>query len=152
MTRTAPTQQGVALIEALIASAVLGIGLVGATQLTLRTLNTASENRQHTVAQHLAQEAMDCLHVQARTALALCPPKTLVQVQGVRYLREASSTPRGDGALTDLHVRVQWAAPGRPGRRSAAAADLQSQASSDQSIDWHSSTSALPGWLGVSSP
>lgn len=149
MSRTAPTQHGVALIEALIASAVLGIGLVGATQLTLRTLNTASENRQHTVAQHLAQEAMDCLHVQARTALALCPPKTLVQVQGVRYLREASSTPRGDGALTDLHVRVQWAAPGR---RSAAAADLQSQASSAQRIDWHSSTSALPGWLGVSSP
>ncbi|WP_090046825.1 hypothetical protein [Limnohabitans sp. 2KL-27] len=149
MTRTASAQQGVALIEALIASAVLGIGLVGATQLTLRTLNTASENRQHTVAQHLAQEAMDCLQVQARTALAVCPPQTLVQVQGVRYQREASSKPRGDGALTDLHVRVQWAAPGR---RSAAAADLQSQASSDKSIDWHSSTSALPGWLGVSSP
>jgi hypothetical protein len=137
MTRTAPSQQGVALIEALMASAVLGVGLVGAMQLTLKTLNTASTNRQHTVAQQLAQEAMDCLHVQARTGLAFCPPQTSVQVQGVRYQRETRSTPRGDGALTDLHVRVQWAAP---------------STSSNQRIDWHSSTSALPGWLGVSSP
>ncbi len=133
MTRTRPTQQGMALIEALIASAVLGIGLVGATQLTLKTLNTASESRQHTVAQHLAQEAMDCLHAQARTGIAGCAAQTSVQVQGVRYQREARSTPRGDGALLDLHVRVQWAA-------------------ADNFIDWHSSVSAVPGWVGVSSP
>ena len=31
-------QSGMALIEALIASAILGIGLLGATQLTLRSL------------------------------------------------------------------------------------------------------------------
>ena len=54
-------QQGMALIEALVASAVLGIGLLGATQLTLKTLQTATDSRQHTVAQLLAQEAMDCL-------------------------------------------------------------------------------------------
>ncbi len=112
MTRSAKTQQGVALVEALIASAVLGIGLVGATQLTLKTLNAASQNRQHTVAQHLAQEAMDCLHVQARTGTALCPPQETLQVQGLSYQRQARSTPRGDGALIDLHVQVQWAAIG----------------------------------------
>ena len=66
MTGRPRAQQGMALIEALIASAVLGIGLVGATQLALKTLHMASASRQHTVAQHLAQEAMDCLH--ARTA------------------------------------------------------------------------------------
>ncbi len=133
MTRTARAQQGMALIEALIASVILGIGLVGATQLTLKTLNTASENRQHTVAQHLAQEAMDCLHVQVRTSIALCPPQTSLQVQGVHYQRESRSTPRGDGMLQDLHVRVQWAA-------------------TNNFIDWHSSTSTLPVWVGVSSP
>ena len=133
MKKPPPQQQGMALMEALVASAVLGIGLVGATQLTLKTLNTASESRQHTVAQHLAQEAMDCLHAQARTGIAWCAAQTSVQVQGMRYQREARSTPRGDGALLDLHVRVQWAA-------------------ADTCIDWHSSVSAVPGWLGVSSP
>lgn len=141
MTRTRQNQQGMALIEALIASAVLGIGLVGATQLTLKTLNTASQNRQHTVAQHLAQEAMDCLHVQARTGVTLCPPQASLLVQGMRYQREARSTPRGDGTLIDLRVRVQWVATGTP-----------SGAPSDQHLDWHSSVSAVPGWLGVSSP
>jgi Tfp pilus assembly protein PilV len=141
MKRTAQTQQGMALIEALIASAVLGIGLVGATQLTLKTLNTASQNRQHTVAQHLAQEAMDCLHVQARTGITLCPPQASLLVQGVRYEREARSKPRGDGTLIDLQVRVQWAAPGNA-----------SGTASYQHTDWHSSASSVPGWLGVSSP
>lgn len=141
MTRSAKTQQGVALVEALIASAVLGIGLVGATQLTLKTLNAASQNRQHTVAQHLAQEAMDCLHVQARTGTALCPPQETLQLQGLSYQRQARSTPRGDGALIDLHVQVQWAAMG-----------ASKSKASDHRIDWHSSASSLPGWLGVSSP
>jgi type IV pilus modification protein PilV len=58
-------QQGMALVEALIASAILGIGLVGATQLTLKTLNTASQNRHQIVAQQLAHEAMDCLRTSA---------------------------------------------------------------------------------------
>ncbi len=133
MNRTTQRQQGMALIEALIASAVLGIGLVGATQLTLKTLNTASESRQHTVAQHLAQEAMDCLHAQTQAGTALCPAQESLQVQGVRYQRETRRTPRGDGTLHDLHVRVQWSA-------------------TDNRIEWHSSASALPGWVGVSLP
>ena len=138
-----------ALIEALIASAVLGIGLVGATQLTLKTLNTASESRQHTVAQHLAQEAMDCLYLQAKTGSALCPAQESLQLQGVRYQREARSTPRDDGMLTDLHVRVQWVAAGR---RMGAASATDLGAASENRVEWHSSSSALPSWVGVSSP
>lgn len=145
MTRAAHAQQGMALIEALIASAVLGIGLVGATQLTLQTLHTASESRQHTVAQHLAQEAMDCLH--ARTAL--CPTQERLEVQGLHYDRQSRRTPRGNalagGAVDDLQVTVEWTTSGT---RPAAGQDKPDK----NRIEWHSSVSALPGWVGVSLP
>jgi Tfp pilus assembly protein PilV len=146
MTRPQPSgQQGMALIEALIASAVLGIGLVGATQLVFKTLHLASENRQHTVAQHLAQEAMDCLH--ARTAL--CPAQETIEVQGQRYERQTRRTPRDNGLVNgqvdDLQVRVTWTASGT--RTAAGSVPL------DQNhIEWHSSVSSLPDWVGVSSP
>jgi type IV pilus modification protein PilV len=147
VTRTAKRQQGMALIEALIASAVLGIGLVGATQLTLKTLNTARESRQHTVAQHLAQEAMDCLRAQIQTGTSFCPAQESLQEQGVLYRRETLSTPRGDGMLHDLQVRVLWAAMGRPMDTGGG-----SGTTSENRIEWHSSASPLTGWVGVSSP
>ena len=145
MTHHAPAQQGMALIEVLIASAVLGIGLVGATQLTLKTLHMASASRHHTVAQHLAQEAMDCLHAQANATL--CPGQDDIQVQGVRYTRQTRSTPRGDGLVIDLQVSVEWVASGTGTSNNA---EQSSKASTR--IEWHSSTSTIPLWVGVSSP
>lgn len=141
-------QQGLALVEALVASAVLGIGLLGATQLTLKTLHTARENRQHTVAQQLAQEAMDCL----QHASAQCPAEEELGVQGVRYTRQTRRTPRGDGQLNDLYVSVQWQASGASTRTTASASPSTQAAPSHHHIEWHSSASVLPGWLGVSSP
>lgn len=145
MTTHPPAQRGMALIEALIAAAVLGIGLVGATQLTLKTLYTASASRQHTVAQHLAQEAMDCLQSQA--SAAVCPAQEDILAQGVRFTRQASSTPRGDGWVNDLQVSVEWVAsgtgasnPSEPGNKPRTR------------IEWHSSLSTVPVWVGVSSP
>lgn len=138
-------QHGLALIEALVASAVLGIGLVGATQLTLKTLYKANENRQNTVAQHLAQEAMDCL--QATPQAGQCPAQEDVVVQGVRYTRYTHSTLRGPGQAHDLQVRVTWSASG-----GLNATVPTSGASAQNHIEWHSSISALPNWVGVSSP
>lgn len=146
------SQQGLALVEALVASAVLGIGLLGATQLTLKTLHTVRENRQHSVAQQLASEAMDCL----RRANALCPAQEEILLQGVRYTRQARRTPRGDGQLNDLSVRVQWPASGTGtgamARGGANASPSALGVPSSHRIEWHSSASGLPGWLGVSSP
>ena len=139
MTSRPRAQQGMALIEALIASAVLGIGLVGATQLAHKTLHMASASRQHTVAQHLAQEAMDCLHASANAIS--CPGQEIIQLQGVRYTRQTRSTPRGDGLVNDLQVSVEWTA------------STASTASTDNTrIEWHSSASTIPLWVGVSSP
>ncbi len=130
-----------ALIEALVASAVLGIGLVGATQLTLKTIASASISRQHTMAQHLAQEAMDCLRANA----AQCSAQETIQLNGVSYTRQARSTPRGNGLLNDLQVSVQWSA-------SVTASGTASSSPTSQRIEWHSSASTVPAWLGVSSP
>lgn len=141
MTLRPQTQQGMALVEALIASAVLGIGLLGATQLTLQTLHTAHQNRQHTVAQQLAQEAMDCLRAPSQLAAhgeeSGCPGEEVLHRQGVRYTRHAHSTFGADGGLSDLHVRVTW--PVQPEGHLGL-------------INWHSSVSDLPSWVGVSLP
>lgn len=131
-------QSGMALIEALIASAILGIGLLGATQLTLRSLHLARENRQHTEAQHLAQEAMDCL----RRPQSVCPSEEVITSQGVLFTRQSQSTFQGDGWSRDLRVRVSWAEENaKPGKTST-----------PQQIEWHSRATALPDWVGVSSP
>lgn len=139
MKKRAHQQQGMALIEALVASAVLGIGLVGATQLMLKTIASASLNRQHTVAQHLAQEAMDCL----RANPSLCPAQDTIEHQGARYTRQARSKARGQG-LVDLQVSVHWATSGASSGATVSAAE--------QRIEWHSSASGLPAWAGLSPP
>lgn len=105
---------------------------------TLKTLHMASESRQHTVAQHLAQEAMDCLHARA----SVCPVEEKILVQGVRFTRQARSTPRGNGQIQDLQVSVSWAASG-----TNANAPATSGASSENRVEWHSSASALPAWV-----
>jgi Tfp pilus assembly protein PilV len=138
-------QQGMALVEALIASAVLAIGLLGAAQLALKSQQTATENRQNTVGQMLALEAMDCLQaqaqVQAHTPTAACPAQQSIVVQGTRYTRQAQISPQGQS--TDLLVQVSW-----PHRRVGSA----SSDHSDPQITWRSSVSNLPSWVGVSSP
>jgi Tfp pilus assembly protein PilV len=137
-----PAQQhGMALVEALIASAVLAIGLLGAAQLALKSQQTATENRQNTVGQMLALEAMDCLQAQAHTPNAPCPAQHSIMVQGTRYTRQAQTSPKGQS--TDLLVEVSW-----PNRRVGGA----SSDHSDPQISWRSSVSSLPSWVGVSSP
>ena len=139
--RRSAHQQGMALVEALIASAVLAIGLLGAAQLALKSQQTATENRQNTVGQMLALEAMDCLQAQAHTPTAACPAQQSFVVQGTRYTRQAQTSPQGQS--TDLLVQVSW-----PNRRVGGA----SSDHSDPQISWRSSVSTLPSWVGVSSP
>ena len=134
-------QEGMALVEALIASAVLAIGLLGAAQLALKSQQTATENRQNTVGQMLALEAMDCLQAKAYTPNAACSAQQSFVVQGTRYTLQAQTSPQGQS--TDLMVQVAW-----PNRRVGGA----SSDHSDPQISWRSSASNLPSWVGVSSP
>jgi type II secretory pathway pseudopilin PulG len=151
--------QGMALIEALVASAVLGIGLAAATRLTLHTLHTASDTRQRTVALALALDAMDC-HQSGRTGCALQVSNT---VQGTAYRLQVQLQTRPGLAMEDLLVRVQWPTVGPAlgtvsgslgggiGGGSGAGAAGQAQPRTGELVV-HSSRDAVPVWLGVSLP
>ena len=147
--------QGMALIEALVASAVLGIGLAAATRLTLHTLHTASDTRQRTVALALALDAMDC-HQSGRTGCALQVSST---VQGTTYSLQVQLQSRPGLALEDLQVRVQWPTSGPAlgtvggnlGGGLGAGSAGQAQPRRGELVV-HSSRDTVPVWLGVSLP
>jgi len=142
MTGAKRPQQGMALIEALVASAVLGIGLLGATQLTLRTLSLAGENRQHTSAQRLAQEGLDCLVASTRGSASPCPAEETIQSDGVHYKRQTRSTVGSNGRLQDLQVRVIWSSPGHNKNDMAVPGNLP-----ENILQWSTSVAALPAWV-----
>ena len=140
-----------ALIEALVASAVLGIGLAAATRLTLHTLLTASDTRQHTVALALALDAMDC-HQSGRAGCALQASTT---VQGTTYQLQSQVQTRPGLALEDLQVRVQWPTVGPAMRLTGGGFGGDSPGLAQPrmgELTLHSSRDAVPSWLGVSLP
>ena len=122
-------QRGMALIEALVASAVLGIGLLGATQLTLKALQTATETRQRHAAQMLAQEAMDCA-----LSGSVCTSQDSTERQGMRYTRQLRIMP-GSAGLQNIHVSVQWGSS-------------EGSSSANTRLDVYSSESTVPRWVG----
>ena len=141
--------QGMALIEALVASAVMGIGLAGATRLTLHTLQTAGDTRQQGLANTLGVNAMEC-HQSGR---ALCVMDQAVTVQGTTYTLQSQLRPRADLALVDIEVRVQWPTLGRPQTNPNGGAALS--AGTGQGLGQlilYSSRDQVPTWLGVSLP
>jgi type II secretory pathway pseudopilin PulG len=144
-----------ALIEALVASAVLGIGLAAATRLTLHTLHTASDTRQRTVALALALDAMDC-HQSGRAG---CVLQATTTVQGTTFKLQSQVQTRPGLALEDLQVRVQWPSVGpalRPALGAAGAGFGGHSPSQAQprmgELTLNSSRDAVPAWLGVSLP
>ncbi len=145
------TAQGLALIEALVASAVLGIGLAAVSRLTLYTLHTASDTRQRTLALALALDAMDC-HQSGRASCALQASTT---VQGTTYKIQSQVQARPGLALEDLQVHVQWPSVG-PGLGAAGVGydgNLPGLAQPRMGeLTLHSSRDAVPAWFGVSLP
>ena len=124
-------QGGMALVEALVASALLALGLLGATRLTTHALHAALQTRQDVQAQVLALEALDC----AVARQSPCPAAAQRQQQGTTFRLEMTRTPL-DAALETLQVQVQWA-------------DTSGQ---NQSIRLQTRVSAMPDGLGLSSP
>lgn len=147
-----PRMRGMALMEALVASAVLGIGLAGATRLTLHALQTANDTRQHTVAHTLAVSALECIQA-GRTDCALSASPT---VQGITYTVRSQWQRHTELPLVDVEVRVQWpkqrltpsgsASPTNSSGTSTAAAQPTDE------IVWHTRHDEVPVWVGVSSP
>jgi hypothetical protein len=136
-----------ALLEALVASAVLGIGLAGAIRLSLHALQTATDTRQHMVATLLATEAMDCL----QSGRSWCEMNQQTTAQGTPYTLSSRLRPRPGLALEDIEVQVHWPTQGKvlaseQGEQNAGTGQNRAQ------LSLHSSRDQVPAWLGVSSP
>lgn len=123
-------QSGMAMVEALVATSLLTLGLLGASRLTLRALDAALQTRQLEQAQALAREALDC----AIAGLQPCPAAESVSFQGMTYSVRMEQSPIAPG-LTEIVVRIESRGASQP-----------------QVHRWRTRVSALPAWLGVSSP
>ena len=137
MTQRKPPQKGLAMIEALVASAVLGIGMMGAVQMALQGLQTATDTRQRATAHGLALDAMDC-HLSRRPA---CPMNDTITAQASTFARQVELAPRGGSGLLDITVTVQWQSAARAG-----------SAGKSNPLVLRSSRSDVPVWVGVSLP
>lgn len=106
--------QGFTLIEALVAAALLGLGMMGAISLAMHSLQAVGSSQQQSTALTLAQNTIDCL----RSGPALCSASvalassgqaqesqtlsgTVYQING-----ELSSTSMAN--LQGLLVTVKW--------------------------------------------
>lgn len=145
--------QGMALLEALVASAVLGIGLAGATRLSLHALQTATDTRQHLVATVLATEAMDCL----QSGRSFCEMNQQTSVQGTPYTLSSQLRPRPGLALEDIEVHVHWPIQGqalasKQGKQGKQGEQNAGTGQNRGQLSLHSSRDRVPDWLGVSLP
>jgi Tfp pilus assembly protein PilV len=128
------TQCGMAMVEALIASAVLGLGLLGATRLTLHALHLLHQSEQQTQAHTLARQALDC--VSALPAASNCPLQQRIERAGVTYDVQTQASSAGID-LTEWQVSVQWPDPA---------------SSNQRSLVWRTRVCGMSSRLGVSSP
>ena len=106
--------QGFTLIEALVAAALLGLGMMGAITLAMHSLQAAGSSRQQSTALALAQNTIDCL----RSGPALCTDSAALastgQMQETQTLSGTSYQIIGELALTGmanlqgLQVTVKW--------------------------------------------
>ncbi|PUE24783.1 hypothetical protein [Limnohabitans sp. Jir72] len=138
MTHAKLPQTGMAMIEALVASAVLGVGMMGAAQLAIQGLQTATDTRQRLLAHGLAVNAMECHQTALR---ADCPLNDQTTAQASTFTRRVELTPQAGVSLVDITVTVQW-----PGAARAGSAGSPSQ------LVLRSSRAAVPIWVGVSLP
>lgn len=136
MTKRPTSQGGMALVETLVASAVLGIGMMGAVQLAVQSMQTATDTRERITAHGLALDVMEC-HQSGRTS---CPMSDQVELQTL-YTRTASLVPRAGLALVDITVTVEWTGAARNGT-----------AGNPAQLVLRSSRATVPLWLGVSLP
>lgn len=127
-------QGGMAMVEALVASAVLGLGLLGATRLTTHALDAALQTRQEVRAQALAADTLDCAIFRALP----CPASESIRHQGTTYTVQLQYTPR-DADLTEVQVRVTWATGAGSRAR-------------EHSLSPSTRISAMPDWVGLSLP
>lgn len=125
------TQRGMALVEALVASALLTVGVLGATRLMTHALHAVLQTRQDMQAQALARDALEC----AVASHPHCPVAAQHQLQGAAFRVEMKRSTL-NATLEEVQVLVQWT----------------DTSGKDQSVRLQTRVSAMPDGLGLFSP
>ena len=148
------SQQGLGLLEALVASAVLALGLQGALRLSMQGLQWGRSTGEQLQAQQLALQTLEC-HAAGWDD---CPAERQVQRQGTRYqvtlTRQATAAP----GVERLIATVRWQGV-LPASTTAAvgagkdAAELPGSTDGQgQRLQLWREVASVPRWVGVSSP
>lgn len=145
--------RGFTLIEALIAAAVLGLGMLGVTQLAMHSLQSSAANQQQVTALRLANTAVECW----RSGPALCTASAAWSangqgesstLQGTQYTVRATVSPTAYAQLQALQVTVTW----RPTSASQGSATDTSLAVGSGQIDLTTRAASLPVFVPVFVP
>ena len=127
---------GMALVEAMVASAVLAIGVLGAARLGLHALSSLRETRALAHAQSLASQALDC----AMAGPSPCPANPSTVYADTRYRVTLERSALGPD-LQSLQATLEWEPDGGT-----------SSPSTPRRLIWQTRASSLSGGLGLSSP
>lgn len=154
ITRRSP-QRGVSMLEALVAAAVLALGLQGALRLGMQSLQLGQETAEQLQARQLALQMLECHALPWPD----CSAERSLLLQGTRYsvtlIRQAGAVQ----GVERLQARVQWqgvlppvpgAAAGTAG--TAAAGPVVSAPEAMQQVLLWREVAQVPRWVGVSSP
>ena len=112
--RATKTARGFTLIEALVAAAVLGLGIWGASTLTLHSLNAGSASHQQITALALANNTVEYW----RGGPTLCPASAALStvanssssatLNGTTYSVRSGVSPTSYTQLQAIQVTVSW--------------------------------------------
>jgi len=106
------TSRGFTLIEALVAAAVLGLGILSVNTLAMHSLNAGAASHQQITALALASNALECW----RSGPTLCPASaalgagvdSLSTLSGTTYTVRSGVTPTAYAQLQAIQVSVSW--------------------------------------------
>ncbi len=148
------TTRGFTLIEALVASALLGLGIGGATTLVMHSLNASAASRQQTTALALASNALECW----RSGPMLCPTASAwgagagspssTTLSGTTYTVFSLVTPTVYTHLQAMQVQVSW----RPASNQAASGDDNPMAPGSGQLVISTRVSSVPHFESSTSP
>ena len=135
-------QRGLSLVEALVASAVLALGLTGAVRLGSHALHLGPDSRPQRRACQPPHLPPECQALPWPD----CPTSSEQRLQGTLYRIEFARLPDPALPLDRLQVTVRW-------QGVLPAADTATgHASGESHLQLSRQVARVPRWVGVSSP
>jgi hypothetical protein len=138
------TQSGFTVLEAVVASAVLALGLFGSFQLSMASMAANQSQRNLDIAVGLAQDLAECWQVPSSFCTAqfqnLQNTGALSTETGIQFERRwnttAISTQGLDpNLLQNLNISVKWPSPDKP--------------NGSTELRWQTRRASTPHWVGL---